>query len=58
MEWAVGKLLSQDWPFDNVFIQKAARKRLGSLADKLKTENRGKEANSARRRPQSRLNRC
>jgi tetratricopeptide (TPR) repeat protein len=45
MEWAVGQLVSQDWPVDNLFIQKSAKERLVSLAGKLKVENRGKEAN-------------
>ena len=45
MEWAVGQLVSQDWPVDNALIQKSAQKRLVSLADKLKIEHRGKEAN-------------
>jgi tetratricopeptide (TPR) repeat protein len=45
MEWAVGQLVSQDWPVDNALIQKAAQKRLGSLATTLKSENRGPEAN-------------
>jgi tetratricopeptide (TPR) repeat protein len=44
MEWAVGKLVSQDWPVDNLAIQLTARKRLDSLASTLKKENRGSEA--------------
>ena len=46
MEWAVGKLVSQDWPVDNLMIQTNARKRLDSLATTLKSEKRGDEANS------------
>ncbi len=44
MEWAVGKLVAQDWPVDNIFIQKTAQQRLGSLATTLKTEKRFTEA--------------
>jgi hypothetical protein len=44
MEWAVGKLVSQDWPVDNLMIQQNAHKRLESLAVTLKTEKRGTEA--------------
>ncbi len=44
MEWAVGKLVAQDWPVDNLFIQKTARQRLGTLAATLKTEKRFSEA--------------
>src|SRR5262249_34051453 len=44
MEWAVGQLVSQDWPVDNNLIQKAAEKRLRSLSETLKSENRGNEA--------------
>src|SRR2546422_986912 len=46
MEWAVGNLVSQDWPVDNLLIQKNAQKRLGSLVTTLKTEKRGPEADS------------
>ena len=46
MEWAVGKLVSQDWPVDNLFIQKTARQRLNSLAATLKSENRMGDAKS------------
>jgi tetratricopeptide (TPR) repeat protein len=46
MEWAVGKLVSQDWPVDNITIQAAAKKRLGSLAVTLKADNRDGEAKS------------
>ncbi|HZZ78015.1 MAG TPA: hypothetical protein VFE62_05835 [Gemmataceae bacterium] len=45
MEWAVGQLVSQDWPVDNAIIQRAAEKRLRSLSETLKSENRAKEAN-------------
>src|SRR5260221_504913 len=45
MEWAVGNLVSQDWPVDNMMIQGNARKRLTALATTLKTEKRGEEAN-------------
>jgi hypothetical protein len=44
MEWAVGKLVSQDWPVDNLMIQGNAKRRLGSLATTLKSENRGTDA--------------
>jgi hypothetical protein len=44
MEWAVGNLVSQDWPVDNLLIQRNAQKRLASLASTLKTEKRGDEA--------------
>ena len=44
MEWAVGKLVSQDWPVDNLMIQLNARKRLNSLAATLKSEKRGNES--------------
>jgi hypothetical protein len=40
MEWAVGKLVAQDWPVDNLFIQKTARQRLNSLTATLKSENK------------------
>jgi tetratricopeptide (TPR) repeat protein len=46
MEWAVGNLVSQDWPVDNLLIQGNAQKRLGSLAATLKSEKRGQEADS------------
>ena len=46
MEWAVGQLVSQDWPVDNGLIQKAAEKRLRSLSETLKSENRGNEASN------------
>ena len=44
MEWAVGKLVSQDWPVDNLFLHQNARKRLDSLATTLRSENRTDEA--------------
>jgi hypothetical protein len=44
MEWAVGNLVSQDWPVDNVLIQQNAQKRLNSLVATLKTDKRGDEA--------------
>jgi hypothetical protein len=44
MEWAVGKLVSQDWPVDNLAIQAGAHKRLESLASTLTKEKRGAEA--------------
>jgi hypothetical protein len=44
MEWAVGNLVSQDWPVDNLLIQNNAQKRLTSLSSTLKTEKRGEEA--------------
>jgi hypothetical protein len=44
MEWAVAKLVSQDWPVDNLMIQSNAKKRLGSLVTTLKSENRATDA--------------
>jgi hypothetical protein len=44
MEWAVGKLVSQDWPVDNEFIHQNARRRLDSLAVTLKNDNRASDA--------------
>jgi hypothetical protein len=44
MEWAVGKLVSQDWPVDNLSIQSGAQKRLESLASTLQKDKRATEA--------------
>ena len=46
MEWAVGNLVSQDWPVDNTLLHQLARKRLNSLASTLKSEKRDGEAKS------------
>lgn len=44
MEWAAGKLVSQDWPTDNPLLQEKAANRLGNLAQTLRQEQRGSEA--------------
>jgi len=44
MEWAVGKLLSQDWPVDNHTLHLKAQSRVESLAKLLAKENRQAEA--------------
>ncbi len=44
MEWAAGKLISQDWPTDNVVLHRSAELRLQGLAGKLQSERRGTEA--------------
>jgi tetratricopeptide (TPR) repeat protein len=43
MEWAVGQLLSQDWPVDNQSLHQRAQSRLESLAKLLATEDRQSE---------------
>ena len=44
MEWAAGKLVSQDWPQDNPALHSQATARLGNLATTLRLEQRGAEA--------------
>src|SRR5205807_5579675 len=44
MEWAVGKILSQDWPTDNTELHQTASLRVGTLATTLQSEKRGDEA--------------
>jgi tetratricopeptide (TPR) repeat protein len=44
MEWALGKILSQDWPVDNQFLQLRAQTKADSLTRVLKKENRPVEA--------------
>jgi tetratricopeptide (TPR) repeat protein len=44
MEWAVGKLVAQDWPTDNALLHEQAALRVGALATTLKQEHRGDEA--------------
>jgi tetratricopeptide (TPR) repeat protein len=44
MEWAASKLVSQDWPADNIVLHKKAQLRLDALAGVLKRESRGNEA--------------
>jgi tetratricopeptide (TPR) repeat protein len=44
LEWAFGKLVAQDWPVDNLFIQKTARQRVDALTGTLKAEKRFTEA--------------
>ncbi len=48
MEWAVGKLLSQDWPSDNQDLHLQAQTRLQTLAQTLQREKRGTEADRLR----------
>ena len=48
MEWAVGKLLSQDWPTDNQEIHLKAQTRVQALAQTLQQEKRGSEAERLR----------
>jgi hypothetical protein len=48
MEWAVGKLLSQDWPAENAILHLKAQSKLESLADTLRQEKRGSEADKLR----------
>ena len=55
MEWAVGKLVSQDWPVDNAHDPEGRRETAPLAGDTLKTENRVKEATSSKR-PCKRLN--
>lgn len=44
MEWAAGKLVSQDWPVDNFVLHHQAKTRTAALAQTLKNETRGTEA--------------
>ena len=44
MEWAVSKIMAQDWPTDNLLMHKQAELRVGDLADTLQKEKRGDEA--------------
>jgi tetratricopeptide (TPR) repeat protein len=44
MEWAASKLVSQDWPADNVVLHKKAQLRLDGLAATLKRTAQGAEA--------------
>jgi tetratricopeptide (TPR) repeat protein len=44
MQWAVSKVMGQDWPGDNQTLQLKASKNLDKLLQSLKNENRGQEA--------------
>jgi hypothetical protein len=44
MEWAAGRLVSQDWLQDNVVMHEQATSRLDRLASTLAAEQRGSEA--------------
>jgi tetratricopeptide (TPR) repeat protein len=44
LEWAAGKLVSQDWPADNTLLHKKAQLRVAALAGTLQQEKRGGEA--------------
>jgi hypothetical protein len=44
MEWAAGKLVSQDWPTDDLQLHEKAKLRLQGLARTLQSEKRGGEA--------------
>jgi hypothetical protein len=44
MEWAVGKIMEQDWPADNGMLHDEATLRVGTLAATLKREQHGDEA--------------
>ena len=46
MEWAVSKIVAQDWPNDAGMLHQNAELRVGTLAETLKKENRGAEADS------------
>ncbi len=48
MEWAAGKLVSQDWPSDNLILQKSAEGKMIALADTLRQEQRGTDAERLR----------
>ena len=48
MEWAVGNLLSHDWPIDNRFLHLKAQAKLEALAQVLETEGRAVEATRMR----------
>ena len=44
MQWAVGEIISKDWPLENEDLHKQARTRLNTLAYNLGQESRTKEA--------------
>ena len=44
MQWAVAKVMSQDWAVDNQTLQLKANKNLGKLLTSLQSENRGDDA--------------
>ncbi len=44
MEWAVGKIVAQDWPTDNGILHDDAALRVSALAATLRQEQRGDEA--------------
>jgi tetratricopeptide (TPR) repeat protein len=44
MEWAAGRLMSQDWPVNNAELQRKAKDRMQELAKKLRDANRRPEA--------------
>jgi hypothetical protein len=48
MEWAVGNLLSHDWPVDNEFLHLKAQAKLEALAQVLVSERRQAEADRMR----------